>query len=139
LKLGIYVSPWDRNDAEYARGGYVRVFHDQIREGLTDYGPVFEIWFDGANGGDGCYGGARETRKLPADYYRFNEVVQMVRQLQPDCVVWGAGEARWGGSEEGHVACPHWHTMGESGGGNGATGVRQGARWVPGPGEWLSS
>lgn len=135
LKFGIYVSPWDRNHAEYAREGYVKAFHEQIREVLTYYGPVFEIWFDGANGGDGWYGGAKETRKIPADYYRFSEVMEMVRKIQPQCVIWGAGDARWGGSEQGHVAYPHWHTMDSKRGGNGATGVRHGDLWVPAEGD----
>ncbi len=137
MKLGIYVSPWDRHQPEYAREGYVKAFHEQIREVLSNYGPVFEIWFDGANGGDGYYGGARETRTIPENYYRFNEVVDLVRKLQTNCVVWGAGsigDARWGGSEQGHVAYPHWHTLGENGG-DGATGVRGGTRWVPAEGD----
>lgn len=135
LKLGIYVSPWDRNHAEYGREGYVRDFHEQIREVLTRYGPVFEIWFDGANGGDGFYGGARETRTIPAGYYRFPEAVKMIRQLQPECVVWSAGDARWGGSEQGHVGYPHWHTMDAGGKGNLATGVRHGELWIPAEGD----
>ena len=133
LKLGIYVSPWDRNHAEYGREGYVKDFHEQIREVLTHYGPIFEIWFDGANGGDGFYGGARESRTIPENYYQFQEVVKMTRELQPDCVVWGAGDARWGGSEKGHVGYPHWHTWGA--GGMGATGVRHGMSWVPAEGD----
>ncbi len=135
FKLGIYVSPWDRNHAEYAREGYVNVFHEQIREVLTNYGPVFEIWFDGANGGDGYYGGAKETRKIPDGYYRFPEAVKMIRQLQPKCVIWAAGDARWGGSEEGHVAYPHWHTMDSKQGGNIASGVRHGDQWIPAEGD----
>lgn len=135
FKLGIYVSPWDRNNAEYAREGYVKTFHEQIREVLTNYGPVFEIWFDGANGGDGFYGGAKEKRTIPPDYYRFSEAVEMIRKLQPNCVVWSAGDARWGGSEQGHVAYPHWHTMDSKRGGNGATGVPRGDLWVPAEGD----
>lgn len=135
FKLGIYVSPWDRNNAEYARDGYVKTFHEQIREVLTNYGPIFEIWFDGANGGDGFYGGAKEKRTIPPDYYRFSEAVEMIRKLQPNCVVWSAGDARWGGSEQGHVAYPHWHTMDSKKGGNGATGVPHGDLWVPAEGD----
>ncbi len=135
LKLGIYVSPWDRNHAEYGREGYVKDFHEQIREVLTNYGPIFEIWFDGANGGDGFYGGAKESRTIPDGYYRFPEAVKMIRQLQPNCVVWSAGDARWGGSEQGHVGYPQWHTMGAGEKGNHATGVRHGEAWIPAEGD----
>lgn len=135
MKFGIYVSPWDRHQPEYGREAYVKIFHQQIREVLTRYGPVFEIWFDGANGGDGWYGGAKETRKIPDGYYRYPEAVEMIRKIQPQCVVWGAADARWGGSEQGHVAYPHWHTMGTQGGGNGATGVPHGELWKPAEGD----
>ncbi|MGC4014602.1 MAG: alpha-L-fucosidase [Luteolibacter sp.] len=138
MKFGIYVSPWDRSQAEYGREGYVKVFHEQIREVLSNYGPVFEIWFDGANGGDGWYGGAKETRKIPANYYDFPKIVAMIRQLQPQCVVWGAGtsgDARWGGSEQGNVGYPHWATLDTKGGGNAATGFVHGDRWVPAEGD----
>lgn len=135
FKLGIYVSPWDRNHAEYGRDAYVKTFHEQIREVLTDYGPVFEIWFDGANGGDGFYGGAKEERKIPDGYYQFPQAVGMIRKLQPQCVVWGAGDARWGGSEQGHVAYPHWHTMDTTKPGEIATGVPHGDLWVPAEGD----
>lgn len=118
IKFGTYLSPWDRNHPEYGRDGYIKAYYGQIEELLTNYGDVFEIWFDGANGGDGYYGGARERRNTPggADkYYNFEQIVKNIRKMQPDCVVWGAshyGDARWGGSERGHVGYPHWHTVG---------------------------
>ena len=108
LKFGVYCSPWDRNNAGYATPAYVETYHAQLRELLGGaYGEVFEMWFDGANGGDGFYGGARETRRIGAasDYYRFNEVFSMVRQLQPKATIF-AGECddsdfRWPGNEMG--------------------------------------
>lgn len=138
MKFGIYVSPWDRNHPDYAKPGYVKTFHDQIREVLTNYGPVFEIWFDGANGGDGWYGGKKERRQIPPDYYDFPGIVRMIRKLQPQCVVWGAGaegDARWGGSEAGHVGYPHWHTLDSKNGGNSANGYPHGDRWVAAEGD----
>lgn len=140
LKFGTYLSPWDRNNAGYGQPAYLDVYYKQIEELLTNYGPVFEIWFDGANGGDGYYGGAREKRNIGhADtYYNFQKIVSMIRKLQPGCIIWGAGhygDARWGGSEKGHVGYPHWSTLGANGEGGGATGKRGGERWVPAEGD----
>ena len=84
LKFGIYVSPWDRNNEKYASPEYVDLYHAQIKELLGgDYGEIFEMWFDGANGGDGYYGGARERRKIPDGYYRFDKLLPELRALQP--------------------------------------------------------
>ena len=108
LKFGVYVSPWDRNSAHYGTEKYVEIFHSQIKELLGgDYGEVFEMWFDGANGGDGWYGGAKERRKIgvAGKYYRLDEVFRFVRGLQPGVTIF-AGEKdesdfRWPGNERG--------------------------------------
>ena len=115
LKFGIYVSPWDRNHPEYGRDGYVRDYHRQIEELVTLYGPIFEIWFDGANGGDGYYGGKREKRSIDSStYYQWEKVERLVHAKQPGCVVWGAHsrEARWVGNERGIAPdpCPPFFT-----------------------------
>lgn len=114
--FGTYLSPWDRNCAEYGRKGYIDVYYKQIEELLTQYGPIFEIWFDGAMGGDGYYGGARQHRNIgQADtYYNYEQVVRNIRQLQPDCIIWGAakrGDVVWGGSEKGFVKYPLWNVQ----------------------------
>ena len=116
IKFGAYLSPWDRNNAEYGRPGYLKTYEKQIRELLTDYGPIFEMWFDGANGGDGYYGGTREKRDIGNDdkYYNFEGVVKLIRSIQPDCIVWGAaqhGDVKWGGSEKGFVKYPCWNVI----------------------------
>ena len=96
LKFGVYVSPWDRHDADYASPKYVEKYHAQIKELLSgDYGEIFEMWFDGANGGDGWYGGAKERRRISGDYYRFPEVFKFVRELQPKvCIFAGESDER---------------------------------------------
>ncbi len=116
IKFGVYISPWDRNCADYGKKGYLRVYYKQIQELLTKYGPVFEIWFDGANGGNGYYGGAKEHRNIgnASDYYNFPKIVKNIRKLQPDCIIWGAGQhgdVIWGGSEKGHVKYPCWNVV----------------------------
>ena len=89
LKLGIYVSPWDRNHPDYGKPEYITYFRNQIKELLTNYGPIFEIWFDGANGGTGYYGGADENRKIDrTTYYDWQPTYKMIRELQPDIVIW---------------------------------------------------
>ena len=109
LKFGVYVSPWDRNNAAYGTEKYVTdVFQKQIRELLSgDYGEIFEMWFDGANGGDGWYGGAKEKRKIPSGYYRYDtETFAMVRKLQPKVCIFNAmdeADFRFGGNERGTV------------------------------------
>ncbi len=110
LRFGVYVSPWDRHDPDYGTAVYVEKFHGQIKELLNgDYGEVFEMWFDGANGGDGWYGGARERRNIGVayDYYRFGEVFRFVRGLQPKVCIFGGdsddAELRWPGNEKGEL------------------------------------
>ena len=98
LKFGIYLSPWDRNHPEYGREEYVAYFHNQMRELLTGYGPLFEYWFDGANGGDGWYGGADEKRSIDAKtYYGYERARRTINELQPEAVIFGGTCAaiRW--------------------------------------------
>ncbi|MEK6398921.1 MAG: alpha-L-fucosidase, partial [Terriglobus sp.] len=84
LKFGVYVSPWDRNNANYGKPEYITTYRQQITELLTHYGPVFEVWFDGANGGDGYYGGAKEKRTIDKHtYYDWATTWALVRKLQP--------------------------------------------------------
>ena len=136
LKFGVYVSPWDRNNPEYGGPGYVRVYHGQLRELLTQYGKLHELWFDGANGGDGYYGGARETRKIDAaTYYEWDVIRAMVRELQPDAVMFADEhmDVRWVGNEEGIAGDPCWPTMDHKPftPQRGNSGVRNGELWNP--------
>jgi hypothetical protein len=108
LKFGVYISPWDRHDADYGTDKYVEKFHAQIKELLGgSYGEIFEMWFDGANGGNGWYGGAKEKRTIGKDYYRYGEVFRFVRELQPKCCIFAEdddSDFRYPGNERGSLS-----------------------------------
>lgn len=140
LKLGIYLSPWDRNYADYGKPEYITYFRNQLTELLTDYGDVFEIWFDGANGGSGYYGGAKETRHIDAKtYYDWSNTYRLIRKLQPDIVIWNDGgdraDLRWVGTEDGHVGEKNWSLLNATGEVSRDMlrhGLENGDSWVPG-------
>ena len=140
LEFAVYLSPWDRNHPEYGRPEYVTYFRNQLRELLTNYGDIFEVWFDGANGGDGWYGGANETRKIDrTTYYEWPETYKMIRELQPKCLIWNdgsdRGDLRWVGTEAGNVGETNWSLLyhdGEVPYQMLHYGVEQGDVWCPG-------
>lgn len=146
LKFGVYLSPWDRNAASYGSPEYIVMYREQLRELLTSYGEIFEVWHDGANGGDGFYGGARERRKIDKKtYYDWPRTWDLVRKLQPDAVIFSdAGpDIRWVGNEKGIAGETCWATydpVGEDGGPaspgdvrakDSQTGTRNGKHWLP--------
>jgi alpha-L-fucosidase len=111
LKFGIYLSPWDRNHKDYGKPEYLEYFKNQLRELLTNYGEIYEVWFDGANGGSGWYGGANEVRKIDnKTYYQWPTIHEIVRELQPNaCMFSDAGpDIRWVGNEEGWARETNW-------------------------------
>jgi len=141
LKFGVYLSPWDRNSSVYGTPEYLTYYRNQLRELLTNYGDVFEVWFDGANGGDGYYGGARETRKIDnKTYYDWANTHKIVRELQPMAVMFSdAGpDIRWVGNERGLGSLTNWCLLNKDEmypGGNFARilgqGHEDGNYWVP--------
>ena len=111
LKFAVYLSPWDRSRADYGSPSYVDYFHSQLRDLLTNYGPVFEVWFDGANGGDGYYGGAKDKRTIDRkNYYNYPRIYQILDSLQPQAVVFSDGGpgCRWVGNEKGFAGETNW-------------------------------
>ena len=140
LEFAVYLSPWDRNHPEYGRPEYVTYFRNQLRELLTNYGEIFEVWFDGANGGDGWYGGANEMRKIDrTTYYQWPETYKMIRQLQPKCLIWNdgsdRGDLRWVGTEAGNVGETNWSLLNKDGEVTWPMlhyGLENGDSWVPG-------
>lgn len=113
MKLGVYCSPWDRNDPRYGSPEYVTAYRQQLNELYSNYGPLFISWHDGANGGDGYYGGAREKRQIDrSTYYGWDSIFAQVRQQQPGAVIFGdvGPDVRWVGNEEGYAGATSWAT-----------------------------
>jgi alpha-L-fucosidase len=139
LKFGVYLSPWDRNRRDYGQPGYIDYYRAQLRELLTSYGDLFEVWFDGANGGDGYYGGARETRRIDnATYYDWPVTWSLVRQLQRRAVMFSdAGpDVRWVGNERGVAFESSWNTIDLDGLYPGVPGYARMAAGTPGGANW---
>ena len=140
LEFAVYLSPWDRNHPDYGKPEYVTYFRNQLRELLTNYGDIFEVWFDGANGGDGWYGGANETRRIDrTTYYEWPETYKMIRELQPKCLIWNdgsdRGDLRWVGTEAGNVGETNWSLLNHDGEVTWPMlhyGLEDGDSWVPG-------
>ena len=137
MKYGFYISPWDRNSYYYGTDKYVKdVFLRQCAE-LAKYGSdQFEMWFDGANGGSGYYGGRNTTVNVDrSTYYDVPNLRDTVHKVCPDCVLWGVGgEARWIGNEAGWAGETNWSTENRdyAGEGNGMYGTEGGWFWLPG-------
>lgn len=114
VKFGIYLSPWDRNRADYGEPSYIEYYRNQLKELYSTYGPVFEMWFDGANGGSGYYGGANETRNVDkTTYYDWPKTLDLVRGMEPNVIFFSdAGPGvRWCGNEEGYVSSTNWNAI----------------------------
>lgn len=111
LKFAVYLSPWDRHQANYGTPEYLPYFYAQLRDLLTNYEPVFEVWFDGANGGDGWYGGAKDIRTIDRkNYYNYPRIYEMLDSIQPQAIIFSDGGpgCRWVGNEKGFAGATNW-------------------------------
>jgi alpha-L-fucosidase len=105
VKPGIYLSPWDRHESSYGTAAYNTYYANQLKELLTNYGPICEIWWDGA--GD----------QMSFDFKGWADTV---KALQPACFIFGAKKAspyvdgRWIGNEDGQASDPCWSTINRS-------------------------
>jgi alpha-L-fucosidase len=142
MRFGVYLSPWDRNNADYGKPAYLEYYRNQLKELFTNYGPVREMWFDGANGGSGYYGGANETRKInSATYYDWPATIALVRSIQPKVIFFSdAGpDLRWVGNERGLAGLTNWDIINNDtlyAGKAGVdkllnTGSEDGNKWIP--------
>ena len=105
LGLGLYLSPWDRHEPSYGDSPRYNDFYcAQLTELLTGYGPITEVWFDGANGE-----GPNGRRQV----YDWPRIHQVVRRHQPDALIFSdAGpDLRWAGNEQGVAGDPNWCTV----------------------------
>ncbi|HTJ10792.1 MAG TPA: alpha-L-fucosidase [Dinghuibacter sp.] len=147
MRYALYCSPWDRNNPAYGTPAYIDVYRQQLTELYTSYGPLFMSWFDGANGGDGFYGGAKETRTIDrTSYYGWDSIWALTRRLQPAAAIFGdvGPDVRWVGNEQGIAGKTCWETFtpqapepgrapanGFSKAEIAVTGTRNGAYWMP--------
>jgi alpha-L-fucosidase len=143
IKSGLYLSPWDRNHALYGKPEYITYYKNQLTELLSNYGEISEVWLDGANGGDGYYGGAREKRIIDSKtYYPFEEIYQIVNKLQPTAKIFSdvGPDIHWIGNESGIAGETFWSTInkdsiafgGASQGKYLNTGDPKGVNWIVG-------
>lgn len=107
FKFGIYLSPWDRNHPTYGQGkAYNTYFLNQLEELLTQYGDVFEVWFDGACG---------EGENGQVQTYDWEAYYRLIRRLQPQAVISVCGpDVRWVGNEGGHSRANEWSVVPKS-------------------------
>jgi alpha-L-fucosidase len=148
MQMGVYCSPWDRNSPLYGKPEYVTdVYRKQLAELYSNYGPLFIVWHDGANGGNGYYGGAKEVRTIDrSTYYGWDQTWGIARKLQPNAVIFGdvGPDVRWVGNEEGLAGetcwatyTPHAPDPGKTPGNGyvkdyeGTEGHRDGKYWIP--------
>ena len=147
LKFGVYLSAWDRNDTRYGSPAYADAYREQLTELMTGYGELFTSWHDGANGGDGYYGGLNEKRMVDrTTYYEwFEKTWPIVRKYQPNAMIFSdvGPDMRWVGNEHGFAAETSWATITPKGldgkpalpgvidDSNLMTGDRNGELWIP--------
>ncbi len=147
MEFGVYLSAWDRNDTRYGTSDYTDAYREQLKELMSNYGTLFASWHDGANGGDGYYGGKNEKRVIDqTTYYEwFEKTWPIVRQLQPMASIFSdiGPDMRWVGNEHGFAAETSWATItpighngkqampGATDAKNLPTGDRNGELWIP--------
>lgn len=129
LRFGFYLSPWDRHEKKYGSPAYNDYYKAQLKELLTDYGAIAEVWFDGAKGE-----GQKDMQ------YDFDGYWRLVRQLQPGAVIFSdvGPDVRWVGNESGNAGETCWSTINTEGMAPGVadaaylnTGDPAGKRWIP--------
>ena len=103
IKFGVYLSPWDRNSKYYGSDEYNVYYRNQLTELLTEYGPLFHVWFDGACG---------EGPNGKKQHYDWDRYYSVIRGLQPEACIHVCGpDVRWCGNEAGHIRASEWSVV----------------------------
>lgn len=103
LKLGVYLSPWDRHEKTYGTYEYNDYFVNQLTELCTNYGEIFCFWFDGACG---------EGKNGKKQFYDWERYYEVIRKYQPNAVIANCGpDVRWIGNEGGKVRKSEWNII----------------------------
>ncbi len=102
LKFGIYLSPWDMHEESYGTDAYNEFYKDQLRELLTNYGTISEVWMDGAKG--------ENARDMEYDFEGYREIIY---ELQPRALIFSdvGPDVRWIGNEHGIAGRTNWSTL----------------------------
>ena len=103
MRVGMYLSPWDRHESSYGTPAYNDFFVGQLNELFDNYGPIDEIWFDGA-----CGEGPNGKRQT----YDWNRYYATIRKRNPRCVIAVSGpDVRWVGNESGLARESEWSVV----------------------------
>jgi alpha-L-fucosidase len=108
IEMGVYISPWDRNHPEYGTDAYNDIYIQTMKELLTGYGNLTELWWDGANG-EGPNG-----KKQVYDFTRFKDSAM---SYQPNIVIFSdiGPHIRWVGNENGLINETNWNLLDTAG------------------------
>ncbi|WP_257348924.1 alpha-L-fucosidase [Pseudalkalibacillus decolorationis] len=124
MPFGVYLSPWDRHEPCYTdKKAYDDFYCQQLTELLTQYGPIIEVWFDGAGS---------ENRE-----YDWERIIGIVKKYQPDAMIFNMGQPtiRWVGNEDGVAPYPCWNTRNTDA--KISMFTDQEGQWLPGTPKWL--
>jgi alpha-L-fucosidase len=133
LKMGVYLSPWDRNHPSYGTPEYNDIYVNMMKEVVSKYGPFFEFWWDGANG---------EGPNGKKQVYDWNKFEKTMRTIAPNTPVFSdiGPDIRWVGNENGFAGKTNWNSLDTAGFTRGAgapstdtlnAGNIYGKSWIP--------
>lgn len=79
---------------------YNEYFLNQLFEILTEYGPIHEVWFDGAH-----------PKRKGGQKYNYLAWKELIAKLAPEAVIFGKQDIRWCGNESGGTRDTEWNVI----------------------------